>query len=741
MSADGVDLLLTVVQISVLAFVVGIAVQFALAHARVAIRSTGVTVGLGLAAIGIVVALSFFVLGDPLPLLWGVIGLAVLVDAFVVVQAVRRAPTERALLRRLIPATTDLVAAAATVIVLMPVIAQGQQYWTSGTNDFPSYAASVEVWLGESGHAEAWTERHPDNFGELQQFRGMHEKPVVTAIMLSASETSDTPPWELLGPLSLIFVFVLLASVMAAVRAQWETSALVTAAAVLVPSLSIVPMSRVLDAQLGQAAAVALLATLAAVAVEFTRARTVTRLQLALGAVVCGLLAAAALGTNATLVVGTVPAWGALVAVLAWRLNPDWRGVIQRLALAAAVAFVASLPMISAYRDSVSAQSGGEQGFDIPLAGPLSLLGLQLRLDSGAEAGQTAIAWLAVIAVFVCIGFVAVRRRVHTPIIIAVACATANALAIVVRTGSANYATHKTMAVAIALVAPFAAVHLVSRVPAEWARVRAVGVVGFAVASGLVAHDAATQVRLVASHELGQALEDPRIDEVDTLNVDLGDLFENSIAALAADSEQVVVTGSTYARPSLPVGSTFLLEQPVADTWNAVSIPLGGGYVLADVDLTVRPGEPLVFDAAHPANDRYLYQSWYPIENAGVWSGERANPDAAVVVDLPPELLGGDVQVTLLGARFVVGQTSRELHLAANGVELAQETFTEFVPREVTVTVPRELAAANGGRLVLSFATPDLVSPASSGADDKRNLGFFLQWVTFSAAGAATPPG
>src|SRR5690606_34779011 len=143
----------------------------------------------------------------------------------------------------------------------------------------------------------------------LQLDRASHEKPMVTAVLVLISKLSFHPPYRLLSPLFAVLIFISLSSFHSLVRVIFRIHDLPAALIISLPTFSVIPLSRIYDAQPGQVAAIALLACLLAIlATSAYRNSLGERLVLSSVAAVAG---AAALGSNLTLVAGSSVMLGA----------------------------------------------------------------------------------------------------------------------------------------------------------------------------------------------------------------------------------------------------------------------------------------------------------------------------------------------------------------------------------------------------------------------------------------------
>lgn len=685
------------------AWLFGAAVHLYLAKLGFGVRGAALAVGMGLAAAALTIQLGYFLVDNVLVVLIPAAAASLVYSGVTVVRAVRGDTTARAALRSLTPSATDWCTSVTATVVLFPLIRLGLVYFTTFVNDFPSYAASTEQWLSKSKLAPDFLDKHPDFFGLGQHQRAEHEKPSATGVLVFARVTSGVPSYSLLGPLTVVSVLVLAGNLAAAIRSVFQSRAITASSAALIAVFSIVPMSRVHDAQLGQALAVAFLAVLLhSVALV---ARADGRTQSLAASVLVGLLVAVTVGANPTVVLGAAISWGALAVWMAYHLQVPWLATLKRAAAAAAVALVVSWPAIDGYRTSVNAQATGAAGYDVPFPSPLAAVGLQFDLGAVTRTGQTLAAWAFVGAAAVVATLVLSRSRTYLAAFALVATIVINGLIVGGKFGAVNYATHKWIAVVLVVVTPFLLARLVALVPIDRRRMAAGGLATLALASVLVSWRASDDVPSRTPLGLFLLPDSSQLAELDTVNVVLDDTYQNSLAPLVIPADHVVLVGESYSLPAPPVGNRFVLSHAIAGAWGAVEVqPLTAEYVLATVDLAITSAGPVEFGPAHPASGRYLYGRWANADD-GVWTTGRTN---RVVFDVPPNIVGRDLFVVLSVRPTAESRDAPELIVRVNTVDdpaVASVTFADAVTQDVELIVPAEVVAAAAGRVVLVLST------------------------------------
>jgi hypothetical protein len=401
--------------------------------------------------------------------------------------------------------------------------------------------------------------------------------------------------------------------------------------------------------------------------------------------------------------------------------------MLTRFAAAGGVATLLSIQAVEGYRESVRNQTGGAQGYDIPVPSPLAAIGLQFDLKDVAGTNQVLVAW-AMLAAALLVGTLVLGRSRSYLVTFGVAGAIViNGALIMAKTDLDNYAAHKWEAVVIAIIVPFFLARVVSLVPEDGRRIAGVALIVLAVGSAAVSWRAADDVPIRAPLPIFEFADNAALTDLDVVNVDLGDIYENSIAAMTVPSEQVVLAGDSYAEPTAPIGDHFVLGAATADAWGAdQTTPLGADYVLASVDLTVEPDLPIVFGSDNPGSARFLYGRWHPLEPSGVWTERRYN---RLVFDVP---------AILLGTRLAGPELARELTVRLGGIDgqvIATQRFDDTSLIDIQVTVPSDLIQAGNRRVVLHFDTPAAIRANELGFADNRTLGFLLAQLTVTSGG------
>jgi hypothetical protein len=721
------EVLSATVSISAYLFVVGVGVRAIVAPWVTLPRSAGVTLGLGAAITMATGSLAYRFAGNAEVVVWPLVLLAGGVAAAWLLRSVRGARLRPAV-AMLAPTWCDLLALVLASAALAPIIRHGLAVWTMSIPDFPNYAGSAELWADGSA---AYHAKHPDLFGELIGWRAGYEKPALTALLVVGTKVTGHGAIALLTPLTWLFLFVLLASLAATASALFRGWALGLAAAVAVPALSILPMSRVFDGQIGHvatAAIVALALVLATTAPQHGGIRHVVA-----WAVLSGTVIATAIMANVSLFLGSLGLVGPLLCWVAWRVGVRGAQLAQTAGLCLAVTAVLALPFAGWFETSLRLQAEG--GFAVPFTGPAALVGLQRSLGDAPPLREALVQWGALLAVMLVWWAVAKVRRGGgwAPVVVGVV-GLANLSAVVLFKGFDTYQAHKWLALAATSAVPLLLAGAVSS-PPERLRVPAAATallvcVAAVVGAASVASDVPVRV---SAGDLEALSTSPTIVERESVNIDLGDITATSSAAFAVPNEQVVALGRTYVGTGVPIGSDLLVRSDsLTAAQRAAAIRVSPSFSLVDLDLSVPPDGVLSFAGIHPENRVHLGGRWLAPGPTGIWTnGGRSHEisdgeSATVALDLDPSLRGRPVRLTITGYRFVGPGESRPLVVMVDDRRIAAHTYTEAQPQPFTMTVPAALTDGPDGRLEVTLTTPDPLSPADFGATDERRLGFFL---------------
>ncbi len=720
------QLLISAIPVGLFIALVGLAVRVAADRRNQLPGSLSVTAGIGLAVTMVVVTYSFVFARALRPT---IVGLG-LICAVVVVIGTVRPPGGGGLaggMRRLGPwlvSRGDVVGLLAAVGVLAPVSGYARQFFTNGMADFPSYAASAEVWRGLAGEGPNFRAAHPGTHGYLLEARALNEKPMVTAFMVMVQTVSRVLPDQQLALLMLIFLAISAGALIATLRTVFGLGMLAASCAVLPAAWSSVPLSRVYDAQPGQLAVMACGAALMACLVGLARAGTY---GVAFGlAAATGVVGAGLVGCNVSLVGGLGPVLLAMAAVLANRVQCPPRRQLALAGVVGAVGFVLTAPLVSEYLWSIRGQVLVDSFFNMPLASPLAFLGLQ-RFDP-ADTSLDDLPFWGLVLVLLWIGWyrrgLRARRETCT-VLVAGVIFVAMAAILFDRYGAISYQTHKWMAGLIVLLGPFVLGWILAStgVLARWLSLAA----GYCAITALVFTYLTTSSVFAVPAGVNELRDSAVLKALPAVNIDTNHVQWDGIAEVTAPSAQVI--GLNFAGwGTAPVGSYFLVAHGQPARGNVVSRQqINADMDLVQLQLTLPVGRT-VLSTQNPNARTYLY-GFDSIDQMFAWS---SGDTAYVAFDLPDQLRNRPVNLTLSASRFDPHGQKKTLIVSTEKRELTQQNYFSTDPIDVTVTLqPSDVV---DGRVVLVLTSPDPVFIPDAPAP--RALGVGLTAITLAPAGS-----
>ena len=637
--------------------------------------------------------------------------------------------TVRAWTRRVVEggrdgARSELAIAGVIAISGFAVARFGLTSWTMFVNDFQRYASSASVWISDAGTLPDFAAQHPDSYGEAAIGRAGFEKPLATALLVLGHQLTGLAPFRLLTPFVVVLLWVCASSLAHVVRTRFGLLGLLPAVVVLPSTLSIIPLSRLADAQLGQVTAHAMLATALA-----WRASTVSRGRIGeIGVgVVSGLAFAAALGANATVVLSLVPV---LVIVTLWvspKISPwFWTAVVVSAA-------IASSPFVADYLRSIGYQTSGESGYAVPFPSVLAAVGLQGNLTGlGAV---NAVTWLVVLVPASILLVLSLRRRPDSRWALATTIGTLGVLGfLVIIYGPDNYATHKWLAGIIALVLPILIGYAVACIPTPTARARHVVTATFAILSAtavVIGSSYLYGITHVVPRDLIALSESSALAAEDLVNIDLGDEYNDAMAPLIIPSRAIISAATTYSPASPPVGNSFLIPSPAVAPGDVVVARLNDSYSLVHRPLD-RDAGLITFGSDTVDAATLLYGRWYAPEATGTWS---RSGSALIVLDPSGSVADGDVQVSMTISQLADPEHPRTAEMTVNGRTIDAVPAVSREPTTVTFVVTRSELERWNGRLVIELRNATDVPARAFGIDDDRSLAVKLISLEMS-----TPP-
>lgn len=659
-----------------------------------------------------------------------------------------------------LPDATDLAALVVGLVVLLPVLRFGATSWTIGANDGPNYFASAQIWLSGDGSGAAFLERHPDSFGEFQVARSVFEKPMVTSLYAAADVVSGVPAYRLLTPVLLVALVILAHALLRLLIRSFSLTLPWALACTVPPFMSVVFVSRLYDAQVGQVVAVALLAQV--LLLSSMLADEPGPRPRALPVLVTGLAAAAALGANATVVLAASPS---ILAVCYWilrrgQVNPRHSAMRLGGVTAAAVAF--SLPFVPWYLRSLALQVPGIPGLaiaeDSPFSGlflqgsalglpsPLAVVGLEPPHDPTVAASVAALMGWVVLALFVsALYYYAYRagRRPSRTILGCLVVVVANGMAIVMLDGLGGYGLYKWMAVVIPLAVPLVLARCIAALGAagvspRWpARIAA----GLVVVSTSLAVLGGWQIGIrgyVASPDLLALATDPALESAQHVNIDTGNWKDDSMAAVIVPSGSLTVTRRTYPPGTAPSGNVHLVDGDEAPGPSGRPAGTGGGSYLATERES--PRLPFMIDFTSTATHDWVVagDGYRPVGEGRVFTGEFSS----IVVEGARTSGRGRSCIVIEGVPVADPDNVLQMHVRVDGVQQLVAEFSSAEQTRLAIPIPRGAPRDGSGRAVVEIETSAGYTRGSLGYPDRARSGFGIDRVTGgSARGSAGPDG
>ena len=694
----------------------------------------GVAVGMGVS--GLIVALAYYLFGNATAV---ILPLGIAAGAILVVKGVLRLRRDRLIPRAALgnillrvrsnpDLGTPFVAIAVALAALAPVARYGLTSWTTGTHDLPAYISWVEVWLRASTHGTPFTATHADTFGTTYADGARWDKPTATALLLIAVRVTGLAPYQLELPVMLVLLASLISASAYIVRRVFGLRRPFNWIVATLPALSIVPFSRIIDAQLGQPVVVTALVGFLALWVSLPRARSVRLSVWPL--LLMGVVGAAALGADVTLTVGLLPGFAAAMLWLSIRRGVSLRATLARFGLLCAAIVVFCIPLIPKFLEALPVQTNGTFGFSVPLATPLALVGLQSVLFHTERLRVVFAGWALLAAAAALVMVLIARRSVSARyLLVFFAAIILTAVGLCLRYGPNSYIMHKWSAMAIAVLTPVLLAQLLAKWHAMRGKVALTVTTGIAVGSLVIAIAAATAVSQVIPPQLNSLATNSRLSKVPVLNVDLTDVQQAAIAALVVPSNRIVSVTPNPLPASPPVGSQFLIASAASTSrpWTSVT-PVNDLYSLATLDLSMGGGTTR-FDSTGTASARYLYGAWYSAEPGGTWSGSASD---YLVFDPSPKITSNGIGITITGIHFAAPLQPRILSIVANKRVVKIVTSTSATRLTVRFRMTAAELAAAGGRVAIRFWTDQPLSPSAVGQSDPRNLVFQLQSIALA---------
>lgn len=698
-----------------------------------------VIVGLGAAALMIVIIACWVLNLDVAIASIVVVVLALAVTTVFTVVVARRSGIAGLRLRER-HLGTMAIALAIAITALLPLTKYGFASWTAFINDFHRYALSAISWMANTGPGPEFLEQFTGAFGEEADFRGSFEKPGSTALLVVASAVTTISPAQVLTPLVALLLALTIAGLADLLRLAFRIPLVPAVAIATVGALGPASWGRVMDAQVGHVLSLALLATLLCIFTLLAR-RPADRISLA--AVAIGLVLAGAVVANATVTASALPLVGAIGVALLIGAGCSARSVLVLAATSVIVAVVLIAPTAAGLAASIRSQTVGlDELPPLPLAHPIELLGVRAPEDTVVAA----LTWAALLVVIAIAG-----ARAHRPTLalLPVAAVAASAVFLGVVYGPDGYELGKWLGLTLPIVATFGLGWLASRTISIPTRVAAsdaatsrasrrdptrflpTGIV-VVLAVGVIAASTSASgalFRVVGATEFAAAA-DPAIDALETVTVDTGDTYRDSILPARVAAERIAVAGATYASGGPPIGSTlFTTAARASERGWTVTEALTGGYVLARVPDASLPQR---WDGLEVAP--HLVGDWYPAEPTTVWS---AGPGPVwLVFPLSEPLPAEGVTVRLGILAPATADSPKALTMYLGGRTLSFPPSAQSA-REITVTIDARDVVE--GRIVIGLDL-DHDGPASVVVpSDLRSVEVGVTFVEVTTRPTSTP--
>ena len=454
-----------------------------------------------------------------------------------------------------LPCRSGFIGALLVLTPFVPLVVLGPTAWTLESNDFALFASWASVW--ESPSQESFLARHPDTWGREALQGAAIEKPVAIATLSLLSLFS---PGSIPKAQTSAFIVVVIASY----ALSWLTvrnlagRVPVWAGVLLAVGLAgLYPWARVLHGQWGHAVSVFCL--LAAI---YWTSRPAGRGFASRGFVstcVTGAIVGLAFGANAELVALLgLTILGLLVAVSLVVRSVPLRQALLGWSVGALVgasfSIIGALRVLEIWR-AIPSESIGSVRPRIPIPSPLGLIGLQPSYGA-ISPPQSIVLWFVVLAMFIglALGY---RSWRSAPLWIVLGSVAISVVTLVVLFGADNYATGKYVSALIPLVTPPAIAGLVLLPWRSGALVVAVPVSLGAIA---ISTYWSYSVPIVVPRDLVALESNAALQELEAVNIDLGNYYENHAAALVLPTPRMFVVDAPYGGLVVPSAQVSLVR-------------------------------------------------------------------------------------------------------------------------------------------------------------------------------------
>ena len=537
------ELLMTFALVTAAFLVIGIAVRIVIARFQELPPGMGVTLGIGAGFASLLVAYAHW-LGIPVRFM----GLSVLVVSILVLSTKTMRETRKSSFKTAIHGLSkysgvqavDLIVICLVLGVFFGVLVHGVTVWTFWANDFSWHVAYLQSWTNETVSGDPFLDVHAGRLGEFMASRADYERPAGLAYLGLVTVFSGKSAISVLAASQLLPVMVAVSAMTTTIRLTWKYSWLKSVLLAAIPMLGVVPVARVLDGQVGHAAAAMFIATaFAVVAGSANSDEPKARIS---AAIIVGTLLTAAVASNPMLVMSLlIP----VVLTLTWiylRLNHGRRSHQWSLLFISAISMVVtSLPFIGRYLETWQVYSSGVYGYDLPLPLPLAVFGLQPALFLYWSSSLLVLVWVLFLS-FVMIGIWNQKAPLLDRLVGlgAVTSVALTATILVVRSGALDYTTHKFVSLSLFLFSPFLLAGLVSAVRRH-SRLVTTALVATMSVSFVVSLISTSQVSIVVQRELLDLSENSALMDLEGLDIDLGNEYDDLVAALVVPVPKVQI--------------------------------------------------------------------------------------------------------------------------------------------------------------------------------------------------------
>jgi hypothetical protein len=454
-------------------------------------------------------------------------------------------------------ATVDLAALGVSGLVLSPLMRHGATYWTNWANDFPSYIGYTQAWLAPGTGPGSYLYRHPDPFGAYMAFNADLDKLSVTGMLAFAESVTQVPVYLMLTPVVWLLIALTLALITRLIRRLWAFPRWIAFAIAMISTFSIVPFTRILDNQLGQGLLVALVFTALLTLAHLSR--EASRTTIVATAMIAALALAAAIGSNYATLLAFAPVLGCIVIGIMIAKRLSIKASIGSVALCGSIAILILIPLAPGVVESLGRNLSGTIGQQMAFPSALALIGQQVTIEGALSPSQTAVTWIGALFIGLALLWTScLSSPLRSWTTVATALTIANIGVVMARVGQTNYGTHKWTSLFLIIMGPLLLAGLAERLKANRSVIGGLVYGYLAIISASIAFLACVNVPFVIPRDLVALANDPMLGKLDTVNINLGNYYEDAFAAGLIPSRRLSVVGSTYARGSAPTGSTTL---------------------------------------------------------------------------------------------------------------------------------------------------------------------------------------